>query len=57
MINIPGSKIDFHPVLKNTSGYKKYVSGVGKINNDIKILLDTSKVVVVNEFRGINLVQ
>ncbi len=40
---IVGSNIDPSPNFKNASAGEKYISGIGKINETVKILLDVEK--------------
>jgi purine-binding chemotaxis protein CheW len=45
VVDISEENIDPPPQFKTASGYERYVSGIGKIGNDVKIILDADKIV------------
>jgi purine-binding chemotaxis protein CheW len=45
VVDLPDNNIDPPPQFKSASGYEKYVSGIGKIGDDVKILLDAQKII------------
>jgi purine-binding chemotaxis protein CheW len=54
VVDIPETEIDPPPQFKTVSGYEMYVSGIGKVGEDVKILLDASKIVHQEELEKIN---
>lgn len=53
VVDISEDNIDPPPQFKTASGYERYVSGIGKIGNDVKILLDADKIVHREELEKI----
>ena len=45
VLDIPEDDIAPPPQFKTASGYEKYVMGIGKIGEDVKILLDAEKII------------
>ena len=45
VVDIPDSDIDLPPQFKTVSGYERYVTGIGKIGENVKILLDAQKII------------
>lgn len=53
VINIPENSIDPAPSFKETEHANKYISGIGKIGDEVKILLDVSKLLQDRELQEI----
>ena len=53
VVDILEDNIDPPPQFKTASGYERYVSGIGKIGNDVKIILDSDKIVHREELEKI----
>ena len=53
VVDISEENIDPPPQFKTASGYERYVSGIGKLGNDVKILLDADKIVHREELEKI----
>lgn len=49
VVDIPEGDIDPPPQFKTASGYEMYVSGIGKVGEDVKILLNVKKIINSNE--------
>lgn len=45
VVDITADNIDPAPDFKTASGKDKYISGIGKVGNDVKILLDAKKII------------
>lgn len=54
VVDIPKNEIEPSPQFKNGSSYEKYVSGLGKIGDEIKILLDIEKIIYLEDLEDIN---
>lgn len=54
VVDIPEAEIDPPPQFKTASGFERYVSGIGKIGEDVKILLDADKIVHSEELKKIS---
>jgi purine-binding chemotaxis protein CheW len=49
VVDIPEGNIDPPPQFKSASGFDKYVTGIGKVGEDVKILLDATKIIQSEE--------
>ncbi len=54
VVDIPKTEIEPSPQFKNESNYEKYVSGLGKVGDEIKILLDVEKIVYLEDLENID---
>lgn len=53
VINIPENSIDPSPSFKDSAKDNRYISGIGKIGEEVKILLDVSKLLEEKEIQEI----
>jgi purine-binding chemotaxis protein CheW len=53
VVDLPENNIDPPPQFKSASGYDKYVSGIGKIGEEVKILLNAEKIINSEELNKI----
>lgn len=51
--DIPARDIELPPEFKTKSGHQKYISGLGKVGMEVKILLDIQKILYEEELREI----
>ena len=54
VIDIPDGDIDPPPQFKTASGYEKYVKGIGKIGEEVKILIDAQRIIRTEELEKIS---
>lgn len=54
VVDIPKTEIEPSPQFKNESSYEKYVSGLGKVGDEIKILLDVGKIIYLEDLVNID---
>ncbi|MFO7850214.1 MAG: chemotaxis protein CheW [Spirochaetia bacterium] len=52
VVEIPEKNIDPAPEFKSGSAREKYIAGLGKVDNEVKILLDVSKIVKQEEIES-----
>ncbi len=50
--DIPESEIEPPPSFKTESGKERYISGMGKVGDEVKILLDVSKILFESDFEA-----
>ncbi len=53
VVNIPESNIEPAPSFKDSRGSNRYISGIGKTGEEVKILLDVSKLLEEQEIEEI----
>ncbi len=53
VVNIPENNVDPAPSFKESEQNNKYISGIGKIGDDVKILLDVSELLNKTELEEI----
>jgi len=54
VIEIPESKVEPPPRFKGSSGQDRYISGLGKVGNAVKILLDIERIIDDQSLRSLD---
>lgn len=57
VMEILENAIEPPPRFKSASGHERYISGMGKVGNSVKILIDVEKIVRDEEIQGLGLKQ
>ncbi len=55
VLEIPEKDVEPAPKFKTASGKERYISGVGKVGDSVKILLDIEKLIYEDDLHDINL--
>jgi purine-binding chemotaxis protein CheW len=54
VLEIPESQIEPAPGFRTVSGKEKYISGMGKVGESVKILLDVEKIIHAEDMQVIS---
>jgi len=54
VLEIPESQVEPAPQFRTVSGKEKYISGMGKVGESVKILLDVEKIIHEDDMRTIS---